>query len=494
MSIAIDFVTMIYVACAVALAIFTSGIWVLLILWGRHRNDVLDLPEMAVDDWPRVTVQLPIYNEYAVVERLLRAVTGLDYPRDKLSVQVLDDSDDETGALTAALVKRYRRSGLNITHIQRAEQAGYKAGALENGLTQTDDELIAVFDADFVPLPDFLRRTAPYFHADPQLGIVQCRWAHLNAGQNMMTRSQAMSIDGHFVVEQTARNRGGLLLSFNGTGGVWRQDCIHDAGGWSGDTIAEDLDLSYRAQMRGWRYLYLPDVAVPAEIPPQVAAYKRQQARWAKGTTQNLKKLSGALWRNPNLNLLQKFMGTLHLCQYLPHPLILLFVLLTPPLLLAGALDKLPLAPLGLIGIGPPLMYVLSQRRLYRDWPRRLLFLPLLLAIGGGMVLNNSVAVLETFTRRPSVFKRTPKFSGQVWHQSSYALRPDWTTVGEFLLALYVAGGGIIALRVSPGIAPFLFMQSYGFAAMVLWSVLEEVQIKRNIARAREQQVDGRQA
>ena len=477
-AILIDLLALVYLAGALALALFTSGIWVLLVLWLRHRNDPPP-PTGPIADWPRVTVQLPVYNEYAVVDRLLEAVAALEYPRERLHVQVLDDSDDATAERVAALVRQHRRRGLDIAHVQRPDRVDYKAGALAYGLGLTDAELVATFDADFVPPPDFLRRTVPHFVADAGLGIVQCRWAHLNADQNLITRAQAMSIDGHFVVEQSARGRGGLLVSFNGTGGLWRRTCIEDAGGWSGRTITEDLDLSYRAQMRGWRFLYLPEVAVPAEIPPQVMAYKRQQARWARGTTQNLRHLLRPLWRAGSLSLKQKLMGTLHLCQYLPHPLLLLVVLLTPPLLLAGALARLPLAPLGLVGIGPPLMYALSQRDLYPDWRKRLLALPLLLATGSGMILNNSAAVLGAFAGGPGVFKRTPKFATRRWQDGQYALRMDWTTLGEIVLALYMLAGVALALRLNPGIAPFLLMQAYGFGVMAAFSVMEEVQVRR---------------
>lgn len=481
MAFLIDLMAVLYVLCALALALFSSSIFVLLVLWWWHRHDHPILPQVADGALPSVTVQLPIYNEYAVVGRLIDSVAALDYPRDRFAIQVLDDSDDETRTLVAQIIARHRANGLNITHVRRPTRTGYKAGALAYGLEKTDTDLIVVFDADFVPKPDFLRQTAPYFATDPRLGILQARWSHLNPERNMITRSQAMSIDGHFVIEQTARSRGGLLLSFNGTGGIWRRTAIEDAGGWADDTVTEDLDLSYRAQMRGWRYLYLPNVEVPAELPPQIAAYKRQQARWAKGTTQNLVKLLPQVWRCPRLNLFQKIMATLHLCQYVPQPLLLILAVLTPPLMWAGMLQKLPLAPLGIAGIAAPLMYLISQKTLYRDWVRRLVAFPLLLAIGSGVVFNNTIAVLEAFSRRPSVFKRTPKFSDQSWQDSKYALRPDWTIIGEAMLAVYATVSGIIALRISPGLAPFLFAQTYGFGAMVVWGMFEGYIVGRHV-------------
>ena len=479
MTLLVNILAGIYLFCVVGLTVFSLGILTLLILWWRHRND-----EVAVlplnDVWPQVTIQLPIYNERSVVARLMDAVAKLDYPRDRLYIQVLDDSDDDTGAVVAQLVARYSQAGLNIAHIQRQDRTWYKAGALANGLKYTDDEFIAVFDADFVPDPAFLCRTIPHFAANPSLGIIQARWAHLNAQQNLITRTQAMSIDRHFVIEQTARNRGNLLLSFNGSGGIWRRACIEEAGGWSGGTVTEDLDLSYRAQMCGWRCLYLPDVAVRAELPPQLTAFKRQQARWAKGTTQNLMRLFFKLWRSQCLTFPQKCMGTLHLSQYLPQPLLLIMTLLTPPMMLAGVLDRLPLTPLGLISLLAPIMYVLSQRHLYHDWMRRLVAFPVLLGVGSGIMLNNTIAVFSAFLQRPGVFKRTPKFSDQSWQTSQYALRVDWMIVVEIILIIYTAIGGVIALRTMPRFAPFLFGQACGFGTIVVWELFEEIKINFN--------------
>jgi cellulose synthase/poly-beta-1,6-N-acetylglucosamine synthase-like glycosyltransferase len=484
MTVLVNVLAGIYLFCVVGLTVFSLGILTLLILWWHHRNDEIPTPAL-IGDWPKVTVQLPVYNERSVVARLINAVAKLDYPRNRLHIQILDDSDDDTDVVVAQLVAHHSRTGLSIAHIQRPDRTWYKAGALAYGLKYTDDELIAVFDADFVPDPSFLRRTIPHFVADPGLGIVQARWAHLNAQQNLITRTQAMSIDRHFVIEQTARNRGNLLLSFNGSGGIWRRACIEEAGGWSGGTVTEDLDLSYRAQMCGWRYLYLPDVAVRAELPPQLTAFKRQQARWAKGTTQNLMRLLFKLWRSPCLSPTQKYMGTLHLSQYLPQPMLLTMTLLTPPMMMAGVLNRLPLTPLGLISLLAPVMYVLSQRHLYHDWMHRLVAFPVLLGVGSGIMLNNTIAVLGAFLQRPSVFKRTPKFSDKSWQTSQYALRVDWTIVIEIILIAYTAAGGIIALHTMPRLAPFLFGQACGFGTVVAWELFEEFKISFNWMFAR---------
>lgn len=465
----LDLLTSIYVVCALLLTVYAGSEIVLLLTYWRFRNAAPALP--TVIEWPSVLIQLPIYNERHVIERLLTAIEHLDYPRDRLIVQILDDSTDETSALAAEQVAALRQSGLNIAHLRRPERVGYKAGALAYGLAQADAELVVVLDADFVPSRDFLRRTVPFLAADPGLGMVQTRWGHLNAFSNWLTLGQMLALDGHFVVEQTARSRAGWLLSFNGSGGVWRVRCIHDAGGWSDQTLTEDLDLSYRAQLAGWRFLYLPDVEVPAELPPQIAAYKQQQARWAKGSTQCLTHIFIPLWRS-RLSLTQRVMATLHLCQYLPHPMMITLLLLTPPLLLTGEIQRMPLGALGVIGLGPPLIYVVSQQALYRDWKRRMLGFPMLLALGTGIAWNNTIAVIGALLGRKTEFRRTPKFA-RAWIESGYALRQDPGFGVELLLAVYALGGVWIALRTSPAFAPYLAIYCFAFGAIALWGLYD---------------------
>jgi cellulose synthase/poly-beta-1,6-N-acetylglucosamine synthase-like glycosyltransferase len=470
-----------YVLSALALAVYALGTFVLLAIWWRQRRNVPVPPEVSDKNLPSVTIQLPLFNEREVIGRLIDAVAALDYPLDRLHIQVLDDSNDDTSDLVAQKVAQYTRMGVSITHIQRRTQRGYKAGALADATERMGDDLVAVFDADFVPAPDFLRRTVPYFCQEPRLGMVQVRWGHLNADENLLVRAQALSLDGHFVVEQTARSRGGLLLNFSGSAGVWRAACVRDAGGWSFATLAEDLDLSYRAQFRGWRFLYLPDVVVPAEIPPQMAAYKRQQARWAKGSTQNLLRHAWQLWHCPRFTLAQKLMGTAHLCQYMAHPFMLLLLLLTPPLLYIDVLDQIALAPLGLASLGAPIVYLVSQHYLYPDWPRRLMIFPILLGLGTGLALNNTLAVLSALRGGPNVFQRTPKFRGHDWQKSRYALRGDWTILGEAFLAFYSFGGGLLALRNAPSLAPFAFIYAYAFGMVMLWGLTESYLVRHRV-------------
>jgi len=483
MSVFIDILVGLYVACAVLLAVYALGALVLLILWWQGRARA-PLPRATPADWPHVLVQLPVYNERAVVTRLIEAVVALDYPRDRLHIQVLDDSTDETSDLIARHVARYDALGWNIEHVCRPARTGYKAGALDEGLKRQTADLAAVFDADFVPPPDFLRRVVPLFSTDDRLGMVQVRWGHLNARENALTRAQALNLDGHFVVEQTARSQGGLLLNFSGSAGVWRVACIQEAGGWSAATLAEDLDLSYRAQLRGWRFLYLPEIVVPAEIPPQIAAYIQQQSRWAKGTTQNLLLHGPALWRS-HLSLAQKIMATQQLAQYLAHPLMLFLLLLSAPLLLAGRLGNLPLAPLGLLGFAPPLVYLAGQMWLYDNWLRHMLAFPALVGLGTGLALRNTLAVLAALRGEPNEFRRTPKFESESWRQSSYALQHGRLLAGEVALTLYAAVALALARRYVPSLAPFLAFYVFGFGLVSGWSLLESVQLQRR-ARAAE--------
>jgi len=442
-------------------ALLLSGLF----LWHRRRNS--EAP--ALEEWPGVTIQLPIFNERFVVERLIDTVASLDYPRHRLSIQVLDDSTDETAALAQARVAYYQARGVNIVYLRREERTGFKAGALAHGLAVAPADFIAVFDADFCPPRDFLRRVIPHF-AHPRVGMVQARWGHLNAEYSSLTRTQALALDGHFIVEQTARSRAGLLLNFNGSAGVWRRECILAAGGWQADTVAEDLDLSYRAQLAGWQLRYLPDVVAPAEVPPLLMAFKRQQFRWAKGSIQCLRKLGGRLLRS-SLSPWRKAQGLLHISGYLIHPLMLALVLVGLPMIFTRNPGTLPLSALGLAGLAPPVVFALSQWAVYPDWRRRFAYFPILVLLGAGVALNNTWAVFEALVgRNPTLFLRTPKFqvegrhAGRVGQAGSYNLPVDWTTWGELALAFYCLVEAIVAVSRAPGLAPFLATYAIGYA------------------------------
>lgn len=471
----IALLTIIYAICALLLAIYTAGQAILLFRYWRTRGQAPTCSPMI--DYPDVTVQLPFYNEQHVALRLLDAISRLDYPQDKLHIQILDDSSDNTSQLLAGFVLHLQKRGFKLDHVRRDNRIGFKAGALAYGMSLIESEYVAIFDADFIPPPDFLKRTLPHLLENPKIGVVQTRWGHLNVDENWLTRAQTLSIDAHFIIEQTARNRSGWLIPFNGTGGVWRCDCIESAGGWSADTLTEDLDLSYRAQIIGWQSLFLPDIEVPGEVPPQLAAYKQQQSRWATGNTQCLMKLAYPILGS-GLTLSQKIMSIQHLCQYLPHPLMLILLLLTPPLLQAHALENLPLAPLGLIGLAPPLMYVVSQMRLYQDWRRRLGAFPALLLIGTGISLNNTLAVLRAILGMSLEFRRTPKFV-ETWQASHYALRADSTILAELCLMVYALWGAWLAWNIQRELTIYLLIYALAFATVSLWNIRDSLVIRR---------------
>jgi cellulose synthase/poly-beta-1,6-N-acetylglucosamine synthase-like glycosyltransferase len=466
----------IYGISALGLALIGFNALALSIVYLWHRRERPgEAPPLPENEWPAVVVQLPVYNERYVVERLVDAVSKLDYPHDRLVIQLLDDSTDETVKIAADAVERARQAGVQFEHIRRGTRAGYKAGALAYGLEKSDAQFVAIFDADFVPEADFLRRVIPYFSADERLGIIQTRWTHLNADDSPLTRAQALALDAHFVVEQTSRNRGGLLSNFSGTAGVWRRTCIEDSGGWQHDTLSEDIDLSYRAQLKGWRLLYLPEVTTPAEIPSQIMAFKRQQARWATGTIQCLRKHGLSLLR-ARLSFWQKLEALYHLGGYFVHPLMILLVLTTLPMMVSGHLGRLPLTALSFAVFGPPLEIVLAQMVLHRDWPRRLVAFPVLMLLGIGIAVSNTRAIFQAFSGRPQVFERTPKLQilrqGRGQTGRDYVLPVDHTLWFELGLAVYAGVTGWLSFDYAPTVAPFMLLYALGFmyvAVSSLW-------------------------
>jgi cellulose synthase/poly-beta-1,6-N-acetylglucosamine synthase-like glycosyltransferase len=493
---------LLYTLCAVLLSLYGLNSLLLTALYLWHRRDagphhgscaVEGEAGAAEPEWPHVTVQLPVYNELHTVERLLAAVAALDYPRDRLQVQALDDSNDGTRALVAQAIEHLRQTGIDAAHVTRSDRSGYKAGALAAGLASAKGELIAVFDADFVPPSSFLRQVVPHL-ADPQVGCVQTRWGHVNRDYSPITQVQALMLDGHFVVEQSARSRAGLFASFNGTAGVWRKTCIEDAGGWTSDTLTEDLDLSYRAQLRGWKVAYLPHVVVPAELPVQIGAFKRQQARWAQGSIQAALKLVGPLLRSRQ-RWTVKLQGVMHLTAYLAHPLMVLNVLLlAPAVVLSGAAPgwmrgwAQTVAPwLMLAALGPPLLYTVTQVADGCGWPRRLLALPLLVLAGIGIALNNTWAVLKALLGLRQGFLRTPKYAvrrtGDTWVNTVYAMGIDPLIWGELAMALYAIA--LVLLRVvSWGLAPWLLLYAAGFLYVAATGLLQALRRRRWLARS----------
>ena len=451
MQILTSFMGVFYFIITTILALYGLHNLITTIMYLRMKTPAKRRTEtQPVKEWPPVTVQLPIFNEKYTVERLLRAVTRLDYPADRLQIQVLDDSTDDTYDLLKQLVAEYRARGVNIELIHRVDRRGYKAGALQNGLQTTTGELIAIFDADFVPKPDWLKRTVPPFQ-NPKMGCLQTRWGHTNQQYNSLTRAEALGIDGHFIIEQTVRSKNGFFLNFNGTAGLWRRACIEDAGGWQWDTLTEDLDLSYRAQMRGWKFDYLPDVVVPAELPPQVEAYKKQQFRWAKGSFQVVRKVLPSVLK-AKLPLKVRFMALLHLTGYFVHPLMLTVLLLTLPvgLLVPGAFRVFPISVIA--GLGPPLLYLTATATQHRSILKRMASFPMLVIVGFGLSLSTSIAVLEGLFSKGGAFIRTPKLN--VGNRPKQKQKVDRAYVAplssmvwiEIILGLYALVTGIVLM------------------------------------------------
>jgi cellulose synthase/poly-beta-1,6-N-acetylglucosamine synthase-like glycosyltransferase len=462
--------------CVAFLSIYGVQAILLTLLYVRHRGEDPADSVPGEGDWPLVAIQLPIYNEQHVVGRLIDAAAALDYPASRLEIQVLDDSTDETTELAEAKAAHYRAKGVNIQVLRRPTREGFKAGALAWALECTEAEFVVVFDADFNPRSDFLRRTIPSLLAHHDVGVVQTRWSHLNETYSPLTRVQALALDGHFVVEQTGRNRSDLLINFNGSGGVWRRRCIEQAGGWQWDTMTEDMDLSYRAQLAGWRSLYLPEVDAPAELPPQMEAFKRQQARWAQGSTQCLRKLGPRILRS-NLTSRQKLMALIHISSYLTQPFMVLLLLTTLPILWSSHSSSPLLGGLWLVSFGPPLLYLVAESRLHRDWGRRLLYFPMLAAVFAGISWSTSRAVWQGLTRWGGTFRRTPKFrleddQGR-WADSVYRLLPDRVILGEVLLMVYAMVTVWAAWsRHQYGSIPFLMLFVLGFGIVAgagLW-------------------------
>ena len=419
-------------------------------------------------EWPPVTIQLPIFNEKYTIRRLLHAVTRLDYPAHCLQIQVLDDSTDDTFDLVSRLVGEYKRRGVDIELIHRTNRQGYKAGALDHGLHTATGELIAIFDADFVPKRDWLKRTVPCFQ-DPRLGCIQTRWGHTNQQYNSLTRAEAMGIDGHFIIEQTVRSKGGFFLNFNGTAGLWRRHCIEDAGGWQWDTLTEDLDLSYRAQMRGWKFDYLPNVVVPAELPPQVEAFKKQQFRWAKGSFQVVRKVLPQVLGQSDLPFKVRLMALLHLTGYFVHPLMLALLLLTLPvgLLIPQAFNIFPFSIFA--GLGPPLMYVTATATQRTSFFKRIRSFPLLVIVGFGLSLSTTIAVLEGLFSKGGAFIRTPKLNVNNLRKQKKIDRayiPPLSSLvwGEIALGVYALVTGIVlAPHIGWGMLPWMVIYMLGY-------------------------------
>jgi len=472
-----------YFIVLILLASYGAHRYVLVYLYYKNKKNRTTDPPAHFPELPRVTIQLPIFNEQFVVERLLDAICRMDYPLEKLDIQVLDDSTDETVAVARGLVNHYAAKGFPVSYHHRSNREGFKAGALSEGLKTAKGEYVAIFDADFVPPEDFLLRTIHHF-TDPKIAMVQTRWTHINRNYSFLTEVEAILLDGHFVLEHSGRARSNVFFNFNGTAGVWRRSAIDDAGGWQHDTLTEDTDLSYRAQLKGWKFIYLQDVECPAELPVEMTAFKTQQARWAKGLIQTSKKILPQVLKSDQ-RFHVKLEAWYHLTANLSYPLmIVLSVLLLPAMIIRfyqGWFQMLyidlPLFMASTFSISS--FYLVSQRELFPGkWFRALLYLPFLMALGIGLTVTNTRAVLEALLGKQSEFTRTPKYHVESKKDkvgaNNYRRGLGWVPWVELLIGCYFAITVYYAIDNENYITvPFLILFVLGYWYTGLMSLLQ---------------------
>jgi cellulose synthase/poly-beta-1,6-N-acetylglucosamine synthase-like glycosyltransferase len=478
------FVFDLFIISAIIITAYTLNFYYLTFLSIR-RKEVLTTAEMGT---PSVTIQLPIYNEKYVAKRLVDAVCALDYPKEKMKIMVLDDSDDDTVELMAAAVKGYKTQGFQIEHIRRGTRKGYKAGALKYAMQITDTEYVAIFDADFIPPDWFLKRAIPHF-SKPNIGLVQCRWGHVNENYSAITKAQALSLDFHFLIEQKAKSNSHLFMNFNGTAGIWKRDCIDDAGGWHTATLVEDLDLSYRAQMKGWKCVFLPDIVVDAELPIQMNAAKRQQFRWAKGSIQCAVKLLGGIAVKRRVAVEAKIQAFIQLTRHIVYPLMLI-QFLALPILLAGNINLyvvsfIPALTIATyLAMGPGAYLMIIQKMYHKSWKTKAKILPSLLVYNAGLSVNNTVAVFDAVLGKKNEFLRTPKYGiltkNDDWKDNAYNLPFTKVTLLELFFGVYGVMGILISIfSNNPVFAPIIGIQTIGFFFIAYMS-LSHSRFKRN--------------
>jgi cellulose synthase/poly-beta-1,6-N-acetylglucosamine synthase-like glycosyltransferase len=471
-----------YFFVLVILAIYGWHRYYLVYLYMRNK-DRQPKPGSMPNPLPVVTIQLPLYNEMYVADRLIEAVCRIEYPRDRVEIQVLDDSTDETGSIADLAARRFAAQGFDIKYFHRTNRVGYKAGALEAGLKVARGEFVAIFDADFIPPTDFLIRMMPYFTGD-RIGMVQARWGHINQDYSLLTKIQSILLDGHFVLEHGGRNRAGRFFNFNGTAGIWRRAAIDDAGGWQHDTLTEDLDLSYRAQLRGWQFVFVPDLIAPAEVPVEMNAFKSQQHRWAKGSIQTCRKLLPEILR-AKVPLAVKAEAFFHLTANFNYPLmVVLSVLMFPSMVI-----RYNMGWYEMMLIDVPLFfaatfsvcnfYMVCQRELHDDWLARVRYLPFLMSIGIGLCINNTRAVFEALFNKQSEFARTPKYriegAADEWISKKYHQSVAVQPLIELALGLYFTATVFYALANQIyGTVPFLVLFQVGFLYTGLLSIVQQ--------------------
>ena len=465
-----------------------------LFLYGMHTYFMIyfykkhysqcSLKKYSFKKYPNVTIQLPVFNEKYVLQRLVKKVIEMDYPKTKKEIQILDDSTDETLELSKKLVKKYKKLGYDIKLLHRIKRTGHKGGALREGLVKAKGEFLAIFDADFLPAKNFLKATVPYFLEDSKIGMVQTRWGHVNAEYSLLTRAQAIGVDGHFIIDQVARSGSNFFMNFNGTAGIWRKECIIDAGNWQDDTLTEDFDLSYRAELKGWKFKYIKDVVNPAELPVQVSAYKSQQFRWAKGSIQTGVKLMGKILKSKQ-PFLVKLEALVHLTYYSIHPLMVLNVLLSVLTIHMNFLFNhyvwlfVFATFFGIALFGPIIFYGFSQYVLYDDWKKKIKWVPLMTLVGTGIAINNTHAFLEAIIGKKSEFIRTPKLGikskKQSWKNSNYKISISFISFLELFLGLYALYGvyaGFVFHRLLA--VPFLLIYATSFLYIFILTLVQE--------------------
>lgn len=478
----------VYIVSLIGLGTFGFLGYITLWYYWVHRDNAPVRPPMPEsDELPNVTIQLPVFNEQFVIKRLIDSAINLEYPKDKLQIQVVDDSTDQTITLAERLVSKYQQDGYQINHLRRNNRDGYKAGALDVAVRQATGEYIAIFDADFQPPADFLTKTIPYFTADQNLGMVQTRWGHLNDQNSFLTAAQAMAMDKHFVIEQTVRHRADFFPKFNGTAGIWRKSCVIESGGWQDATVCEDLCLSTRAILKGWDFTFLPDVVTPGELPTSVSAYKNQQARWAKGSLQCLLKYGWQIITDSTHSLIGRIYALITMSGYLAHPFLIIIILSQIPFILMGTRLSPKFFLFSLLGLGQPVLFVISQQLIYPDWRRRLRHFPTLMLVSLGLGPMITRAIIEIFVRKTHKFVRTPKGeqaalqSGKMKNKGEdrYQLPFDWIVLIELGLSLYGLIGVVMAL-ITRNYAP-IFLMAYcmsGYGLMAWLNIREQLPLK----------------
>ncbi|MFN3603784.1 MAG: cellulose synthase family protein [Leptonema sp. (in: bacteria)] len=490
-----------YLLDVIFLFLYGLHLYIMIYLYKKNKKKCLSTSEKPIDlentpleQIPEVAIQLPIYNEYYVVDRLLNSIKKIKWPKEKLYIQILDDSTDETVQKIARFTEKLKNEGFKIEHFHRDNREGHKAGALKEGLKKINAEFVAIFDSDFIPNVDFLVKTIPHFK-DPRIGMIQTRWGHVNRDYSLLTYSQAFGIDGHFVIEQVARNGSGLWMNFNGTAGIWRKQCIIDAGNWESDTLTEDFDLSYRAQLAGWKFKYLMDIENPAELPPTIHSFKSQQFRWCKGSIQTALKLIPKIIQS-KLPLKIRLEAIIHLTNYSVHPLMVINILFTLPLVLIEKWSSFSYKELtteivffiafvlSLSTFAPTIFYLYSQKELNRKWYKHIFAMPFLMMLGTGISISNTIAFLEAIFKKSSSFQRTPKFrieskSAELYKRQKYIQKLDPIILLELIFFIYCLVTSYYAyMNHKYLMISFMLIYASGFFYVIFLSVIQNFIIR----------------